>query len=189
MVSSITLLILYGLFVVWTCFPRPAGNLAWFFVRYLGGRTSWSGDLAPDAGSPPPLWCGPTSPRPWTSLYVQKEVRARGLEHRQPHDFIVCHEGAYARLRHGPLKGRTNWKGYVCPFDEVLGCSNRSLRRKLETAPMQVYLCAHHPCTDLGAADIHKILQRLGQSHSRVRSPGDGRARPLVPGLASGRLG
>ena len=93
--------------------------------------------------------------RPWTSLYIQREVRGRGLEHRQPHDFFVCHEGAYARLRHGPLKGRTNRKGYICPFDEALGCSNRSLCRKLEAAPMQVHLCAHHPCNDLGAADVH----------------------------------
>ena len=119
MVSSVTLLALYGLFVVWTCLLIPAWNLAWFLSRYLGGKTPWAGDLAPDAVSPPPLWCGPTSPRPWTSQYVQKEVRGRGLEHRQPHDLLVCHEGAYARLRHGPLKGLTNRKGYLCPFDEL----------------------------------------------------------------------
>ena len=119
MVSSITLLVLYGLFVVWTCLLRPAGSMAWFLVRYLGGRTPWFGSRVPDDPSPLPSWRGPASPRPWISLYVQKEVRGRGLEHRQPHDFFVCHEGAYARLRHGPLKGRTNRKGYVCTYEEV----------------------------------------------------------------------
>ena len=155
MANSITLLVLYGLFVVWTCLLRPAGSIVWFIVQYLGGRTPWSTLLASDDPSPPPNWCGPESPKAWTSLYVQKEVRGRGLEHRQPHDPLVCYEGAYARLRHGPLEGRTNRKGYVCPYEEVLGCSNRSLRRRLETLPMQVHLCAHSPCNDSGTADVH----------------------------------
>ena len=30
MVSSITLLVLYGLLVIWTCLLRPAGSLVWF---------------------------------------------------------------------------------------------------------------------------------------------------------------
>ena len=85
---------------------------------------------------------------------MQKEVRGRGLDHRQPHDLLVCHEGAYARLRHGPLKGRTNRKGYVCPYEEVLSCSNGSLRRRPETLPMQAQLCAHSPCHDPGAAAV-----------------------------------
>ena len=37
MVSSITLPVLYGLFVIWTCLLRPAGNMVWFIVQYLGG--------------------------------------------------------------------------------------------------------------------------------------------------------
>ena len=94
MASSITLLVLYGLLVVWTCLLRPAGNMVWFIVRYLGGRTPWATPMASDVPSPPPNWCGPESPRAWTSLYVQKEVRGRGLEHRQPHDLLVCYEGA-----------------------------------------------------------------------------------------------
>ena len=55
MVSSITLLVLYGLFVVWTCLVIPAWNLAWLLGKYLGGKTPWAGDLAPDAVSPPPV--------------------------------------------------------------------------------------------------------------------------------------
>ena len=69
--------------------------------------------------------------------------------------YVICHEGAYARLRHGPPKGRTNRKGYVCPYEEVLSSSNRSLRRRLETLPMQVHLCARSPCNDPGAAAVH----------------------------------
>ena len=135
--------------------PPPRRESGLVHRPYLGGRTPWATPMTSDDPSPPPDWCGPESPRPWTSLYVQKEVRGRGLEHRQPHDLLVCHEGAYARLRHGPLKGRTNRKGYVCPYEEVLGCSNRSLRRRLETLPMQVHLCAHSPCNDPGAAAVH----------------------------------
>ena len=155
MVSSITLLVQYGLLVIWTCLLRPAGSMVWFIVRYLGGRTPWATPTTSVDPSPPPNWCSPESPRPWASLYVQKEVRGRGLEHRQPRDLLVCHEGADARLRHGPPKGRTNRKGYVCPYEEVLGCSNRSFRRRLETMPMQVHLCAHSPCNDPGAAAVH----------------------------------
>ena len=115
MVSSITLLVLYGLFVVWTCLLRPAGGMVWFIARYLGGRTPWSTTLASDDPSPPPNWCGPESPGAWTSLYVQKEVRGRGLEHRQPHDLLVCYEGAYARLRHGPPQGTNEPEGLRLP--------------------------------------------------------------------------
>ncbi len=104
-----------------------------------------------------PAWCGPAAPRLWSSLYVQKEVRGRSVDHRLPHDLLICHEGVYARLRHGPLKGRTNRKGFLCPYDEVIGCSSRSLHRKLETEPLQVHLCAANPCIDLGLPGVHVL--------------------------------
>ena len=154
MVSSVTFFVFYGAFVVWTCVLHPAGRLAWFVCRYLVGRAPWATPESTDAPAPRPEWCGPEFPRPWTSLYVRKEVRGRSLDHRQPHDLLVCHEGD-ARLRHGPLKGRTNRKGLVCAYDEVHGCSNCHLRRQLETEPMRVHLCASGPCLDPGAAAVH----------------------------------
>ena len=105
--------------------------------------------------SPPPNWCGPGSARPWSAQYVQKEVRGRGDDRRLPLDLLVCCDGNYARVRHGPLKGRTNRHGYLCTFEELLGCSSRALRRRLEAEPQRVHLCSSSPCGDGSAEYVH----------------------------------
>ena len=157
MVSSVTMLAGYGMFVLWTCVICPFGRVTWFVCRYLGGKAPWAASTDTDEPSPSPNWCGPGAPRLWTSLYVQKEVRGRSVDQRLPHDLLICHEGAYARLRHGPLKGRTNRKGFSCAYDEVIGCTSRSLRRKLETEPLQVHLCSADPCLDADLPGVHIV--------------------------------
>ena len=141
-VSGLTVLTFYGLFLVWTCVVYPTLRVGWLASRYLLGRATWEGLTEADSTSPTPQWCGPDAPRGWTAKYVQKEVRGRGADRRLPHDLLVCIDGAYARLRHGPLTGRTNRHGYLCSFDEVVGCSSRTLRRRLEADPLQVHLCS-----------------------------------------------
>ena len=55
---------------------------------------------------------------------------------------------------------------------------------------MQVHLCAHSPCNDPGAVDVHIACSAsVCRTTGYVRPPGDGRARSMVPGLASCRLG
>ena len=149
MVSSITLLVLYGLFVIWTCLLRPARNLVWFVCRYLGGRRRTFRPRHPIGAGPshrgPGLHCTcrrKCAGEVWTTANLMTSSS-------------VMMALMYARLRHGPLTGRTNRKGFICPYEGVLSCSNRSLRRRLETLPMQVHLCANSPCNDPGAAAVH----------------------------------
>ena len=55
---------------------------------------------------------------------------------------------------------------------------------------MQVHLCAHSPCHDPGAADVHMACSAsVGRATEYDLQEMDGRARPMVPGLAGGRLG
>ena len=84
-----------------------------------------------------------------------RSVRSRGPPGQLPRDLVVEVEGQYARLRHGPVKGRTNRHGFVCAFDEVTGCTSRRLRRRLEAEPKRVHLCAAAPCTEPAQDMVH----------------------------------
>ena len=148
-VSVVTVILIYGVYLLWTLFIRPGMGLLWRTALYLLGRSAWREILPGGNGDPPPPdWCGPGAARPWSAQYVQKEVRGRGEDRRLPLDLMICCDGSYARLRHGPLKGRTNRHGFVCAFDELVGWSSFALRRRLEAGPQQVHLCAAHPCTE-----------------------------------------
>ena len=156
-IAAATIAAVYGLILVWTCLVMPILRIFWTAVLYLLGRGTWR-DVSRAEGrvTEPPNWCGPASPRAWSSQYVQQEVRARDMDQRQPYDLLIRCEGGYARLSHGPVKGRTNRHGFVCAFDEVIGCTSRSLRRKLEEEPRQVHLCASEPCTaDPSVCEVH----------------------------------
>ena len=129
----------------WVVYPTVVHSRALW--RYCRGQAPWC-EVSQLLGDRPfrPNWKGPGANSPWTTQYIQTEVRGRG-SNRLPYDLLVSDGTAVARLRHGTVRGRTNRHGFTCACDEVRSSSHRYFRNLLEAAQCTVHLCSASPCT------------------------------------------
>ncbi|CAE8697726.1 unnamed protein product [Polarella glacialis] len=151
-IAMIGLMQLTRLSYVWVL--RPAVFLLWSFYRYMAGYGTWSAVRQAQGNNIfKPNWVGPITAIPWTSQYVQADVRGRG-QSQKPHDLV-------ARLRHGTIRGRTNRHGFVCKCETVHATSHRYWRVALEDENSTVHLCAADPCSSPDACAIHVLASAI----------------------------
>ncbi|CAE8587712.1 unnamed protein product [Polarella glacialis] len=140
---------------------RPAVLLLWSFYRYMAGYGTWSAVRQAQGNNIfKPNWVGPITAIPWTSQYVQADVRGRG-QGQKPHDLLVTDGTAVARLRHGTIRGRTNRHEFVCKCETVHATSHRYWRVALEDVNSTVHLCAADPCSSPDACAIHVLASAI----------------------------
>ena len=156
LVTGIVIVFLLQLLVwsyTWVVYPTVVHSRALY--RYCRGTAPWC-EVSQLLGERPyrPNWRGPRASTPWSTQYIQTEVRGRG-SNRHPYDLLVSDGTAVARLRHGTVRGRTNRFGFVCACDEVRSTSHRYLRNLLEAANCTVHLCASDPCGALDLPHFH----------------------------------
>ena len=128
----------------WVIYPSVIHSRALW--RYCRGSANWC-EVSQLLGDRPfrPNWKGPRATTPWSTQYIQTEVRGRG-GNRLPYDLLVTDGTAMARLRHGTVRGRTNRHGFTCNCDEVRSSSHRYYRNLLEATQCVVHLCSSSPC-------------------------------------------